>query len=232
MFEPSDQPRLFALPPGADFPSELARGLIERSAGIEPERLARVTLYLNTGRMLRAVRTAFDRHGARLLPRFRLVTDLALDPAPGLPLPVPPLQRRLELTRLISALMHRRADLAAGKTAIDLADSLARLLDEMHGEAVSPDIFEMPDFADDHARHWEQCLQFLRIVTGYLSSDVRPDPEGRRRRIVERLVAIWPKTAAKRSRHRCRFHRIARHDAGLHPGGGAAPARRSDTAGF
>jgi ATP-dependent helicase/nuclease subunit B len=195
MFEPADQPRLFALPPGADFPSELVRGLIERSAGQAPEAMARVTLYLNTGRMLRAVRAAFDCHGARFLPRFRLVTDLALDPARGLPLPVPPLQRRLELMRLVAALAETRADIASSATAIDLADGLARLLDEIHGEGVQPEVFEAPDFADDHARHWEQSLQFIRIVTRYLSSDIRPDLEGRRRKVVERLLDDW-RTAA------------------------------------
>jgi ATP-dependent helicase/nuclease subunit B len=195
MFEPTDRPRLFALPPGADFPAELVRGLIERSHDKAPEAMARVTLYLNTGRMLRAVRAAFDRHGTRFLPRFRLVTDLALDPAPGLALPVPPLQRRLELMRFVTALANGDAGFASPAAAIDLADSLARLLDEMQGEGVRSEIFEVADFADDHAIHWEQSLKFIRIVTRYLGSDDRPDPEGRRRKIVERLVGRWQNAA-------------------------------------
>lgn len=191
MFERTDRPRLFALPPGADFPSELVRGIVERLSSEPPEALARVTLYLNTGRMLRAVRAAFDGHGARLLPRLRLVTDLANDPAADLPLPVPPLHRRLELTRLVAAYMTIRADLTAGKTALGLADSLARLLDEMEGEAVPFAAFEAPDFADEHARHWERSLQFLRIAMQYVARDGRLDPEGRRRQIVDRLCGDW-----------------------------------------
>jgi ATP-dependent helicase/nuclease subunit B len=115
MFERAGRPRLFGLPCGADFPSELVRGLVARTRGTDPEAMARVTLYLNTGRMLRAVRAAFDRHGARILPRLRLVTDLALAPAPDLPLPVPPLHRRLELMRLVAALVDWPPEVAAGQ---------------------------------------------------------------------------------------------------------------------
>ncbi|MCA0271782.1 MAG: double-strand break repair protein AddB [Proteobacteria bacterium] len=191
MFDPSGRPRVFALPPGADFPTELVRGLIARLGGAPPEAMARVTLYLNTGRMMRSVRAAFDRTGARLLPRLRLVSDLALDPVPGLPLPVAPLSRRFDLMRLVSAMLNDGTDLAEGRAAFDLADSLATLLEEMEGEGVPAEAFEAPDFAEDHARHWERSLAFLRIATRYLSDDSRPDPEGRRRRVVDWLAGRW-----------------------------------------
>jgi ATP-dependent helicase/nuclease subunit B len=191
MFDQSGRPRVFALPPGADFPAELVRGLIARLDGALPEQMARVTLYLNTGRMMRSVRAAFDRTGARLLPRLRLVSDLALDPVPGLPLPVAPLSRRFDLMRLVSAMLKDGTDFAEGRAAFDLADSLATLLEEMQGEGVSADAFEAPGFAEDHARHWERSLAFLRIATRYLSGDSRPDPEGRRRRVVDWLARRW-----------------------------------------
>ncbi|MGL4278955.1 MAG: double-strand break repair protein AddB, partial [Albidovulum sp.] len=191
MFDRSDRPRVFALPPGADFPTELVRGLIARLDGAPPEAMARVTLYLNTGRMMRSVRAAFDRAGARLLPRLRLVSDLALDPVPGLPLPVAPLARRFDLMRLVSAMLKEGTDFAEGRAAFDLADSLAALLEEMQGEGVSAEAFEAPDFAEDHARHWERSLAFLRIATRYLSNDCQPDPEGRRRRVVDWLAKRW-----------------------------------------
>lgn len=191
MFDPSGRPRVFALPPGADFPTELVRGLIARLDGAPPEQMARVTLYLNTGRMMRSVRAAFDRTGVCLLPRLRLVSDLALDPVPGLPLPVAPLSRRFDLMRLVSALLADGTDFAEGRAAFDLADSLATLLEEMQGEGVPAEAFEAPDFAEDHARHWEKSLAFLRIATRYLSDDSRPDPEGRRRRVVDWLAGRW-----------------------------------------
>jgi ATP-dependent helicase/nuclease subunit B len=93
--------------------------------------------------------------------------------------------------RLVDALLQQRADFVSGVATIDLADSLARLLDEMQGEGVRPEVFETPDLAENHARHWEQSLQFIRIVTRYLADESRPDPEGRRRRVVQRLLETW-----------------------------------------
>ena len=101
MFEPSSHPRLFALPPGVDFPKALVEGIIARMEGRPPEAMARVTVYLNTARMLRRVRTLFDDYGSRFLPRLRLVTDIGRDPLAGLPPAVPPLRRRLELAELV-----------------------------------------------------------------------------------------------------------------------------------
>ncbi|MFN6979340.1 MAG: hypothetical protein ACK4OP_14510, partial [Gemmobacter sp.] len=56
-------PHVFAMPPGADFPRALAAGLRDMAAAGPPEALARVTLYLNSARMLRAVRSAFVEAG-------------------------------------------------------------------------------------------------------------------------------------------------------------------------
>ena len=44
---------LHALPCGVDFPAELVRGLIARMAEEPPEAMARMQLYLNSGRMQR-----------------------------------------------------------------------------------------------------------------------------------------------------------------------------------
>lgn len=44
---------VYALPPGVDFPRALVAGLRARFADKPPEALARVTLYLNSGRMRR-----------------------------------------------------------------------------------------------------------------------------------------------------------------------------------
>ncbi len=73
-------PRLYALPPGADFPARLAAGLVERLGAGPPERLAQVTVFVNTQRMRRRLREWFQARGAGFLPRLRVVTDLAEDP--------------------------------------------------------------------------------------------------------------------------------------------------------
>ena len=71
MFEPSGKPRLFALPPGVDFPAELIKGLDARLAGQSPEALSRVQLIVNTRRMERRIREIYDTGPARLLPRLK-----------------------------------------------------------------------------------------------------------------------------------------------------------------
>ena len=190
MFEPAALPRLFALPPGADFAAELVAGLVDRMAGQPPEALARVELYLNTARMQRAVRAAFDARGARLLPRLRLVTDLGRDPLAGLPAAVPPLRRRLELAQLVARLTRAQPDFAPGTAVYDLADSLADLMDEMQGEGVTPAALEALD-TGDHAAHWQRSLAFIRIVSRYFDGSEAPDPEARQRRVVEALAARW-----------------------------------------
>jgi len=133
MFE-GPGPRVFAQPPGADFPAALVAGLQARMAGRPPEAMAQVTLYLNTTRMRRAVRDVLAAHGAAFLPRLRLVTD----PVAGPPA-VSPLRRRLELSQLILRLLEAQPDLAPRTALYDLSDSLVRLMDEMQDEGVSPD---------------------------------------------------------------------------------------------
>ena len=60
MFEPSDRPRVFAVPLGVDFPAALVRGLSTRTNGQPPEALARTRLIVNTRRMARRIRSIYD----------------------------------------------------------------------------------------------------------------------------------------------------------------------------
>jgi ATP-dependent helicase/nuclease subunit B len=191
MFDPAISPRIFALAPGADFPKSLAKGIIDRMSGQPPDAMARVTVYLNTARMLDRVRTALIEMRPGFLPRLRIVTDLGRDPIVGIPASVPPLRRRLELARLVGELVARQADFAPGTAVYDLADSLAGLMAEMQSEGVDPAVLEAPGFADDHAEHWERSLKFLRIITQFFDTDAAPDPEGRQRRVIEAMVDLW-----------------------------------------
>ncbi len=192
MFDSATGPRLYAVPPGVDFGQELIRGLTDRFGDGPPDRLARVELYVNTRRMQRRLRESFDAGPARLLPRIRLITDLASDPvASPLPLPVPPLRRRLELAQLVTRLIVAEPDLAPERAAFDLAESLSRLLDEMHGEGVAPGTLDALDVTDASG-HWQRALRFLRIVNRYLRQiDGPPNSEARQRDAVERLAARW-----------------------------------------
>lgn len=192
LFPDSPVPRLFGLPPGADFARIVVQGLLRRINGQPPEALARVTLYVNTRRMQRRIAAIFDAGPARLLPRIRLITDLAGDPiASDLPPPVAPLRRRLELSRFVGQLLEAEPGLAPRAALFDLSDSLAKLLDEMQGEGVPPDRIAALDVAD-LSGHWERSLKFLRIVQRYFGETPEaPDQEARQRLVIERLVAAW-----------------------------------------
>ena len=191
MFEPSEQPHIFGLPPGADFPAALVAGLRARMSASPPEAMARVTVFLNTSKMRDRVRAAFQQAGPSLLPRLRVITELGSDPVPGLPAVVPALRRRLELTRLVAELVARQRDFAPGTAVYDLADSLATLLEEMNDEGVPFEALEQPGLADDHAIHWERSLTFLRIIAPFLDDTTEPDAAAGQRKVIEHQLAQW-----------------------------------------
>ncbi|MES2433183.1 MAG: double-strand break repair protein AddB [Pseudomonadota bacterium] len=187
MFSP-DTSRIFALPPGTDFPAELVTGLIERVAHQPPQAMARVTIYLNTARMARRVRELFATHGARFLPRLLLLSDLAKDPSLNLPPAVPPLRRRLQMAELIAKLLDAQPDLAPRAALYDLADSLANLMDEMQGEGVPAEAIAALDVST-HSKHWERTQTFLRIVAPLFTDAT--DAESRQRLAVQQLAQRW-----------------------------------------
>jgi len=141
MFDPTPTPRVFRLPPGADFATELVAGLIANFGDMPPQDFAKIEIFVNTSRMQRRIREVFDAGPPRLLPRIRLITDLAKDPiATQVAPPVSPLRRRLEIAKFVSVLLYREPELAPRAALYDLADSLATLMDEMQGEGVTPDL--------------------------------------------------------------------------------------------
>ncbi len=195
MFDHSKTPRVFAVPPGADFPQALVNGLRDRHANLPPEALARVQLIVNTRRMARRVRDLFDQGPACLLPKISLVTDLgeSVD-LEHIPPAIPALRRRLELTQLIAKLLDQQPDLAARASLFDLSDSLAALIDEMQGEGVSPDAIRQLDVSD-MSGHWERAQKFIGIADHVVASeDDTLDAQARQRRVVENLIASWQKT--------------------------------------
>ncbi|OYU20021.1 MAG: double-strand break repair protein AddB [Rhodobacteraceae bacterium PARR1] len=182
--------RIFALPPGVDFPRALVAGLIRRMADQPPEAMAAVTLYLNTNRMRARVSQLFARQ-AMILPRLRVLTDISPDrPFPDIPKAVPPLRRRLELAQLVDRLLQAQPDLAPRAALYDLSDSLATLMEEMQIEGVPPDRISALDVSD-HSAHWARTQNFLRIVNGFFDGSAQPDGGARQRMIVDRLIALW-----------------------------------------
>ena len=190
IFPATDHARVFALPPGADFPHLLAQGLLDRLAPLAPQARARVTVLVNSGRMQRRLRASLASHGPAVLPRIRLVTDpLTLVGAAGLPPPVPPLRRRLEIARLVDRLLIADPDLAPRSALYDLSDSLARLFSEMQAEGVEFDALDTLDVSG-HSGHWQRALSFIRLVQTVITPDT-PDAEGRLRAQTRALIARW-----------------------------------------
>jgi ATP-dependent helicase/nuclease subunit B len=192
MFEPLDTPRVFGMPLGADFPRELVRGLLAAYDGQPPEALARVHLIVNTRRMARRIRALFDQGPALLLPRISLVTDFGETLGLAhIPEPMPPLRRRLELITVVSALLEQEPDLAPRAALYDLSDSLARLMDEMHGEGVVPEDITAID-TGDQSGHWARIKTFLGILSPYFeASGDAPDVETRQRLVIETYARLW-----------------------------------------
>lgn len=186
-------PAIFGLPPGVDFPAALHSGIMARFGHLPPHELALVEVFVNSARMARRLKEQFLQGGAMLLPRIRLVTDLARDVAMAdLPPAVSPLRRRLELTQLIIRLVETDPSIAPRAAVFDLADSLATLLSEMHEEGVAPETIAALQPGDESG-HWERALRFVQLTERYFgeSSDEPPLPEARQRQVIERLIADW-----------------------------------------
>jgi len=193
MFDPTTAPRLFGLPPGCDFPQSVVSHILDLSPSGDPTALARVSILVNTTRMQRRMTELFAASGARLLPRIRLIADLASDPAAGVVPPAnPPLRRRLQLAQLVRGLLEQFPDLASHAAVFDLADSLAALIDEMQGEGVPFERLAGLDVAN-HSEHWARSLSFLEIVTGFVDRHENEplDPEARQRVALGAICDHW-----------------------------------------
>lgn len=193
MFPPSGRPQVFGIAPGEDFSRLFVRGLTERMATLDAMDAARIRVLVNTHRTGRRMTQLLVAEGARLLPRVLPVTELAQDPDWADPSPpAPALRRRLQLTRLVLALLDREPDLAPRASAFDLADSLAGLIDEMHEEGVSPEALIGQDFGE-LSDHWARSARVLSIVAPYFGPGSAAEASGAARLadLVARIAADW-----------------------------------------
>jgi ATP-dependent helicase/nuclease subunit B len=131
-----------------------------------------------------------------LLPRLQPIgepdeAELLLDPEIELDLPpaIPPLRRRLLLTRLILA----REEITY-EQAVRLAGELESFLDEVQTEEV--DLAGLDGLVPEElAEHWQETLRFLRILKeawpGVLEAEGALDPAVRRNRLLQALARTW-----------------------------------------
>jgi ATP-dependent helicase/nuclease subunit B len=188
----SGTPRVYAQPLGTDFPAAVVGGLRARMAGRPPDDMARVTLLVNTTRMMRRILTLFAEGPAGFIPRMRLVTDLGvLLAGPEPPAARSALERRLQLAQLIAPAVERLPDFAPRTSVFALADSLAQLMDEMQAEGVDPAMIADLDVTDQSG-HWVFAQKLIGIAHDYVSAlGQGQDAEARQRHVVELLVRQW-----------------------------------------
>ncbi len=188
-----DAARLFAVGLGCDYPAALVSGLAQRIPQDDPAAWARCTIYANSGRMLRRIREVFDSGPPRLLPRLRLLSDLSGAAGfPDIPPALKPLELKLDLAELVLSLIERGTVSAPRAAAFDLADGLAALMDEVHGEGIDPSAIAALDVGD-FAEHWKQGRTILDAVFAHFdqATSELPGAEARRRLIVEALASRW-----------------------------------------
>ena len=186
-------PQVFGVPPGADFPSALAELVLRECKGLPPENLARVQILVNTKRMERRLTRLFTQGGAVLLPKIGQVTNIsALYPAMDLPKPISKLRRKLELSELTRAFLEAEPTFASRASAVDLAEALASLVDEMQGEGVPTSRIRELNL-DNVSAHWDRSKRFLDVISTYLSQtgDEALDVEARQRLAVEAICDHW-----------------------------------------
>lgn len=213
--------RLFDIPAHLPFLDCLATGVLREMEEQGPEALARVTILLPTRRSARALREAFLRAAdgrALLLPRMRALAGLSTEDADELALPVlldlppavDPLRRQSVLTGFVLRLPPRHGGPATPEQAWALAGELATLLDEIALEEKDPGLLAratpaefaeawMARLADlvpeEHARHWQITLTFLRGVVeawcGWLDAHGLLDVGVRRVLALRAQAAAW-----------------------------------------
>ena len=203
------RPAVFTIPAGRGFRVRRWRGgLLDRLDG-DALKLSSAIIYLPTRRATRSFGEAFAQagSGATLLPQFKalgesdedeLLFDAASDGLELLPA-IAPLRRQLLLARLIRQWDSHGADALSFAQAAALADSLAKVMDEV--EIQGCDLAQLKDLAPPElAEHWEGVTRFLNVLQGewpaILAEEQALNPAARRnetlRALAQRLTAAPP----------------------------------------
>ncbi len=217
----SEGSRVFSIPPGCAFLPTLVDALLEGRLvgplGDDPAALADVTIYVPTRRATRALVALLADHGggkAQLLPRIVPLgeTDEAefeltglegtpLQEAASLKPPIPPLERRLILTRLVQrwsaevdrALLQLGPGVpfmvpASPADAVNLAGDLETLMDAFTTEGIDWHALELAVDAD-YSRYFEITRHFVQIASEnwpkILGERQASDPAQRRTALID-----------------------------------------------
>ncbi|WP_428684093.1 double-strand break repair protein AddB [Sphingopyxis sp.] len=199
------KPTVFSIPVHRAFADALASGIIAKYAD-GALGLAEGLILLPSNRARGAVQAAFVRAGGAglLMPRLAVIGDadldesvaLALDPIDDEPIPpaIEPLRRRLLLAALIERYTPAGEPPIAGAAAFQLADGLARVIDQLHYEEVRvADLVDLDLGA--FAGHWQASLGRLRLLADHwpdvLAKTGSVDRAERRNRLLDRVTGGW-----------------------------------------
>ncbi|WP_066479563.1 MULTISPECIES: double-strand break repair protein AddB [unclassified Sphingomonas] len=199
--------RVYTIPVHRAFADALATGLIRQHGG-EPLALARGTILVPNHRARRAITDAFVRASGSglLLPRIVAIGDPELDEAAGamfdpadaadpVPPAVDPLARRLILSRLIEAERAAAGAPVDAAEALRLAGDLARTLDQLLVEDVTPRALAALELAEQPSEHWQRALEVFRILLDRWPAELARlgciDLAERRSRLMRRAADRW-----------------------------------------
>jgi len=144
--------RVFSIDPERPFLLDLATALHQYAAQNDTFTLADAIIYLPTRRAVRALSDAFMKCApnaarASLLPRIRALGSIdeeeliafhgAAEDEATLPPAISSVERRLILSKLVSAAEHRFDGQDRPAAALAAADSLSKLLDSFYTEEIS-----------------------------------------------------------------------------------------------
>jgi len=155
---------IFGISPGANFPRELANGILSRFSSSEPEVLANLQVIVNSTRMRHRLSEELIESGALLHPRILTLSEVSqLIPKTYIPNPSYSLVHKFELMALVQKLVEAQPDIAAQSSIYALTKSLSDLIDEMQAEAVPIEKIINLDISD-LSGHWKRSQLFLNII--------------------------------------------------------------------
>jgi ATP-dependent helicase/nuclease subunit B len=202
----------YTIPAGKAFINALA-GWLMAEYGHNAALMSKTLVLLPNRRACRSLRNALLEISAgkpMLLPRIQPIGDADEEFAAAhysedsaLPAAITPLCRQLLLTRLVHGFEKRKSGINKNRSynieqAAKLARQLASLLDEATRAGLDMSaIASLVDKGGDMAKHWEQTVEFLNIVSrqwpGILAEEGLLDVVEQRNRVLAATAAHWRK---------------------------------------
>lgn len=184
---------IFGIPLGSDYPREFVLGLLEKYKDKPPHEIARINIIVNTSRMRTRLTNIFADQGCMLLPRLHLISDLTdLMRGDLTSFDANTMAEKFELIRLVSKLLNAQPHFAPKTSLFALSDSLQDLVNEIAEENISADAI-MNLNVQDQSGHWQNTLEFLKIVFQYLDHHEGQIASSKLSNQVRAIGDIWSK---------------------------------------